>query len=41
MVFYRDMIEVNKQSLEEFKYLDLGDKRLDERCKIIFSVFLK
>ena len=32
---------VNKQSLEEFKYLDLGDKRLDERCKIIFSVFLK
>jgi hypothetical protein len=28
-------------ALEEFKYLSLGDKRLEERCRIIFSSFLK
>lgn len=26
---------------KEFKYLNLGDKRLNERCKKIFSIFLK
>lgn len=34
-------MEFSKVAEEEFEYLNLGDKRLDERGKKILSAFLK